>query len=315
MTAALQAIYHKKGAVVDYYNSSSTDTVYGGTLVTVENGRRWGVVVDDILPLRTGSAQVKGLFKIVAAAVTITAGQEANWDTSATPNVVTNTTGTGKRKIGYFVADAASTDGYAYVDLNGIRPELGSFSSVAGDGLPLSSGLVAGFKVFADDAGAALPTSGTFKAGQFRTCITKDNSAGGESIFGAENHAKVTATGKGPGGSGSIAGAWNYVEILAGGYVTYAAGSRNMVSLPSTAVVNGCLAGLEIISDDLGGTHTGPCVGIDMQNALVGTWDAFARLGSQVAIAASGATLTATHKIPVSIGGNIVYILAGTSSS
>lgn len=161
-------------------------------------------------------------------------------------------------------------------------------SSTAGIGKTLTSAKTKIVDVCADDNGGALSAT-AYRAIRARMLATAAKS-GDYSGFGLQGHYKNTAADT---STGNKAGLWGYYE--AGSSATIAANSAGvyaMLDAPSGSTIGGTVGGLQICSNDLGGTHTAKAACIHCPNPVSGTWDYGLIFGS-----ATGATAANTHSI------------------
>jgi hypothetical protein len=122
--------------------------------------------------------------------------------------------------------------------------------------------------------------------------------------------------------SGHVAGVEGYVEASATGEFKGAfTGVRGVVDLPSGAVISSgkFVSGLMAYSVDLGGTHTGKAVAIDVPTPGAGTWDALLHIGASSGTTAAGTTKTTPtgvdNWIKVYVDGTVNYIPCFTSTT
>jgi hypothetical protein len=170
-------------------------------------------------------------------------------------------------------------DGVSEVELLGDKVRIGTFASATTGGAIVSATNTSALAVYADDGGVALAGSTTIRAAHFRNLVTTATAAA-SSIFGSQSQLKAIA---GMTGSGYKAASWGYLETsgtqtTGSGY----AGVRATIDIPSGVTIgSGCIvSGLMVDSIDLGGTHTGKAVAINVPNPLAGTWDALFNVGS-----------------------------------
>jgi hypothetical protein len=187
---------------------------------------------------------------------------------------------------------------------------IGTWSSAtAGVGKTLNSAKTKALDVCCDDKGAALSAT-SYRAIRGRMLLTAAQS-GDCSPFGIQGHLKNTAADT---TTGNKAGVWGYYE--AGSAATVAANSAGvyaMIDVPSGATIAGSVGGLQICSNDLGGTHTGKAGCIHMPNPVSGTWDFFAIFGSATGATKAGGAGAATLaggwvSLPVLVGSTTYYI-------
>jgi hypothetical protein len=161
-------------------------------------------------------------------------------------------------------------------------------SATAGIGKAVTSSRTKIVDICADDNGSALSAT-AYRATRSRMLVTAAKS-GDYSGFGLQGHYKNTAADT---STGNKAGLWGYYE--AGSAATVAANSAGvyaMIDVPSGGTIGGTIGGLQVCSNDLGGTHTGKAACIHMPNPVSGTWD-FAMIFGD----ATGATVANTHSI------------------
>jgi hypothetical protein len=175
----------------------------------------------------------------------------------------------------------------AWAAIGGIT--IGANSSASGSGVKLTgvSPYTSVFQAYADDGGVALGAgdSRTIKGRYLlTTAITLDASAAG--VLG-----QLKAIGVSIGGAGVKCGVKGYIETITG---FHAAGGlfhavEGVVDLPTGGVIDATIymAAFGAWSNDLGGTHTGKAVVLDVPTPLAGTWDALLHVKSD-----SGATGT-----------------------
>ena len=116
--------FYQNGEAVDY-----TPTVARTAGEIVQVGGQAGQVITDLAANTLGAAQVKGIVKARAAAVTGSNGDAVGWDEDGDPYGGTAGTGAATTKlsdadflIGSLRADLTATDGEAVVELNGYGP-------------------------------------------------------------------------------------------------------------------------------------------------------------------------------------------------
>jgi hypothetical protein len=185
---------------------------------------------------------------------------------------------------------------------------IGEFSSVtAGFGSKISSSITAIERKYFDDGGVAL-TTGNLRASLSRLLITTAVTGGSFTARALMGHTKVHASII---SSGPIAGVEGYLECSGTGHIDRATGVRGVADLPSGAVIHtsGVLSAFMGYSVDLGGTHTGKAVILDVPTPLAGTWDALLNID-----ATSGCTTAGTTKTtPGGVGVWLNAIVAGTA--
>ena len=204
-----------------------------------------------------------------------------------------------KRKSGNIVYQGSSGD-----------IQFGQFSSATGGyGLQVKTTRTAIHRVYADDAGAVI-TSGTYRAGIFRTLLTAAHTAIG-TVCGLQAQIKSVA---------SITvdwavGLWGYAEMASSKTVTgVLAGVRATVDIPTGSVIAAAsrAAALVLDSINLGGTHTGDAVCIYVPNPGAGSWDFFIDFGSApgcIVADTSNLPAAATHKIKCRINATTFYLI------
>jgi predicted RecA/RadA family phage recombinase len=117
----MQAETYKEGDVLDYTAGSAMS---GGDVVQADCGLA-GVLVNDVAAGAIGSATVKGIFKVAAKELAMTAGQKIGWDEDGDPyggtagdGAATNVQADWDFELGVCVEDMASTGGQVKVKLN-----------------------------------------------------------------------------------------------------------------------------------------------------------------------------------------------------
>jgi len=158
-----------------------------------------------------------------------------------------------------------------------------------------------------DDAGVVLTPGNSFKAIRHRFLLTVAHT-GDVSLFGVENHVKVTSNISGV--TGHVAGSWNYLECTSTATVGGAAcGGYSMIDLPTSAVIaaSSVISAHKFCSNTLAGTHTGKAAVLKFQTPAAGAFDFGLCVGTNVGYAAS------TASIGTSIGRIAVCDEAGTA--
>ncbi len=194
---------------------------------------------------------------------------------------------------------------------------IGEFSSTGDNSFAIdASTRTKALDVCVDDGGVAL-TAGSMRGirGRFlvRTAIAGSPDL---SVFGIQGHLKVGAVSVTNGAR--FAGLWGYFESVSGSTLggNYA-GVYAMADLPTGATLSsgGVLSGLQIGSNDLGGTSTGDMSCIHVPNPVTGTWDYLFQFGTASGVtSASDVACTANMRIAVKVGDSVHYIplIAGT---
>jgi hypothetical protein len=185
---------------------------------------------------------------------------------------------------------------------------LGTFSSsTAGYGIALSSTRTKALDVCCDDNGAALTAGTSYRPIRGRMLVSYAQS-GDTSIFGIQGHLKNKAVDT---STGQKAGVWGYYEAISGATVAAnSAGVYAMIDVPSGATIGGTIGGLQIGSNDLGGTHTAKAASIHMPNPVSGTWDYGLVFGDT-----TGATAANTHSIDSHALAFIIKIRVGNTDA
>ena len=117
----MKAEYLQRGEALDYTNATE-NTIPAGSIVTI--GPKLGVAGCDILPGRTGSLHVCGVFKVdktgtAAVAMGTTVYFDGTGITDAADNGKTSTEKVTYPAAGYAAAPAAAGDDTILVQLNG----------------------------------------------------------------------------------------------------------------------------------------------------------------------------------------------------
>lgn len=194
---------------------------------------------------------------------------------------------------------------------------IGEFSSTGDNFFAIdASTRTKALDVCVDDGGTAL-TAGSMRAARSRFLVrTAIADSPDLSVFGHQGHVKVGAVSVT--NSARFAGLWGYFESVSGSTLggNYA-GVYAMADLPTGATLSSgaVLSGLQIGSNDLGGTSTGDMSCIHVPNPVTGTWDYLFQVGTTPGFSsASDTAVTANLRWAVKIGDSVHYIplMAGT---
>jgi hypothetical protein len=182
---------------------------------------------------------------------------------------------------------------------------VGTFSSTASvSGNALNSSKTKLVDFCADSAGAALSAT-SYRTLRSRLLINYAQS-GDCSMFGLQGQIKNTAADT---STGNKAGVWGYYEAVSGATVAAnSAGVYAMIDVPSGATIGGTIGGLQVCSNNLGGTHTGKAACIHCPNPVSGTWDYGLIFGDT-----TGATAANTHSIDSHALNFIIKVRVGTT--
>lgn len=273
-----------------------------------------------------------------------TTGKYAFWDASAdtlyvvgTLSITGTTTLTGTFTVGvndtgydvkffgatadrYFLWDESEDTALVIGKLN-----VGAFhSTAAGSGIPLSSSLTAAARVYADDGGAKLTGGGAEYRGSISRVLlaTADTDASDHTVSGFVGQIK-TAIDYSIGGN--MSGVCGYLET-AGSNKTITGTAANVISgvwgrvdVPSgVTIAASTYVSAFAASGNLGGTHTGSAVVLNVPNPAAGVWDHLLRLGSS-AITLDGSTITGDltptgfKGIPILVDTTTYYIPIATA--
>jgi hypothetical protein len=188
----------------------------------------------------------------------------------------------------------------------GYNMSVGTFSSTASvSENKLNSAKTKSVGIYADCGGAALSAT-AYRAAQSRLLINYAQS-GDCSMYGIQGHLKNTAADT---STGNKAGVWGYYESVSGATVAAnSAGVYAMIDVPSGATIGGTIGGLQVSSNDLGGTHTGKAACVHMPNPVAGTWD-FAFVWGDT----TGATAANTHSIDSHALNFIIKVRVGNTA-
>lgn len=193
----------------------------------------------------------------------------------------------------------------------GYNYSFGTFSSstVSTDPMnKISSSKTKSVDICTDDGGANFGTTDV-RAVRARLLLTTAQS-GAASYAALMGHTKNTAADTTTGNKTGLKG---YYEAVSGATVaTLSCGVLGMLDVPSGATIAaGVASAFNAASVNLGGTHTGVAVGLQVSTPVAGTWDAAFSLTTAGGSAQSGsgaANGTIIGKVKVYIDGVLGYI-------
>ena len=191
----------------------------------------------------------------------------------------------------------------------GYDVSIGDFSSATyGVGLPLNSAKTKVLDVCCDDAGANLGSTDVRPIrSRMLMSVAQSGAASIAGLLGQlKNIAADTTT-------GHKCGVKGYYESVSGATVAATScGVMGMIDVPSGATAAaGFQSAFLAAAVDLGGTHTGKLVGLNIENPGAGTWDGAFALTTAGGSAASGSTPasgTIIGKVAVYIDGTKGFI-------
>ena len=158
----------------------------------------------------------------------------------------------------------------------------------------------------ADDGGVAWATGQAYLFGSRRVLTTYAHT-GNLSIYGGSDRLSVNSDLSGV--TAHVAGHWGFLEFKGTSKVNRGAAVRGQVDLVTGATVTGVVSAFMAATNYMGGTHTGPCVILDVTRPVTGTWDGLMNLdslsGTITACNTALSGLTATYKLPVYRDGSL----------
>ncbi len=107
-----KALYWQRGETIDYANNT-TDIIDANSIIVL--GNRIGVAGTDILPSKTGSVHVTGVFQFLKESGAVTTGTDVYY--SESDGVITSSS-ENNIKAGFAVQDAADDDTTILVKIN-----------------------------------------------------------------------------------------------------------------------------------------------------------------------------------------------------
>ena len=184
-------------------------------------------------------------------------------------------------------------------------------ATAAGSAIPLNPNRTWAMRGNVDDGGKVLTGTGAAYLFSTRRLLLTAIQTGNNSFYGGCDRLSVNADESAV--TGHVAGHWGFLQLLSGGKINHGAAVRGQVDLPSGAYSMGVVSAFMAATNDLSGTHTGPCVVLDVSRPAGGskTWEGLLNLDSlsgTIAVCNSG-SLTAIRKIPVYEDGALVGYL------